>query len=78
MAGNPVTAAQQKLNAAQERARRKKLGPVLKTTPATLDALAQVGPQDEGEIEAFVRAAAGATGVAMLRATLDTGTPPNG
>lgn len=69
---DPVTSAQQKLNASEQRARRRKLGKPLRTTPQALDTLSQVGPQDEGEIEAFIRAAAGAPGVGLLRARVDT------
>lgn len=66
-----VAAAQARLKAAQDRARRKAMGPPLKTTDADLDALAQVGPADVGEIEAFIREAAGQAGVDLLNAKDD-------
>lgn len=60
--------AQRRLAAAQARAKRRKLGKPLKTTDADLDALSAVGPQDVGEIEAFIRSAAGQAGVDLFNA----------
>lgn len=62
------TAAQQALNAAEARRRRAALGPPLQLDDAALDALAEVGPQDLGAVEALVRDAAGPFGVDLLRA----------
>jgi hypothetical protein len=64
-----LNASQQRLNAARARKRRLALGPVLNQSEADLDARSQTGPERLAEIEAFVRDAAGQTGVDMLRAT---------
>lgn len=66
-----LSAAQKRLNAARDKARRAAMGPPLGQTDADLDALAKSGPERMAEIEAFIRDAAGETGVAMLRAKRD-------
>lgn len=63
-----LTAAQKRLNAARERKRRADLGPPLAQSDADLDVLTNVGPTDQAEVAAFVRAVAGQRGVDLLEA----------
>jgi hypothetical protein len=63
-----LTAAQQRLTAAQARKRRADLGPPLSLTSADLDVLTNVGPTDQAEAVAFARDAAGQRAVDLLEA----------
>jgi hypothetical protein len=63
--------AQRQLNAARDKVRRSKLGPVLSQSEDDLTLLAEAGPHDLGAVEAFVRDAAGRHGVDLLRAKRD-------
>lgn len=71
MPDSDVTAAAKRLAAAKARAKRKAMGPPLGSSDADLDALAQVGPADVGEIEAFIRQSAGQLGVDLFNAKAD-------
>lgn len=63
-----LIAAQARLSAARARQRRLALGPPLALTDADLDVLTNVGPTDQAEAAAFVRAVAGRKAVDMLEA----------
>lgn len=63
-----LTAAMRRKARAEERLRRAKLGPPLSLTSADLEVVSNVGPTDQAEAKAFVRATAGERGVAMLEA----------
>jgi hypothetical protein len=63
-----LTAAQIRLSAAKARQRRLAAGPPLSQPPATLDMLSQVSEHDLPMVEAFVRDAAGPSGVDLLGA----------
>ena len=63
-----LNAAQKRLSNAQARKRRAALGPPLRLDDAAPDAVSVVGPADQPEVEAFVRATAGERGVDMLEA----------
>lgn len=65
---SPLDASQRRLNAARARKQRSALGPVLTLSDADLDVLANVGPTDQAEAAAFVRAVAGQRAVDMLEA----------
>lgn len=71
MSSAKLAAAQKRLNAAQNRQRRRQAGPPLRLTDADLDALATVGPEMQAQVEAYVRQAAGQVGVDLLRAQAD-------
>jgi hypothetical protein len=68
-----ITEAQRRLNAARERAVRAALGPPLRLTNLQRDTLAAGGLSNEllPEVEAYVRDAAGAVGVAMVQAVTE-------
>lgn len=61
--------AQRRLTAAQAKRRRQELGPPLALSDADMTVLTNVGPTDQPEVEAFVRATAGQRGVDMLEST---------
>jgi hypothetical protein len=63
-----LSAAQQRLTAAQARRRRADLGPPLTLSAADLIVLTNVGPTDQAEAAAFARDAAGSRAVDMLEA----------
>lgn len=57
-----------RLTAAQAKRRRLALGPPLSLSDADMTVLSNVGPTDQPEVAAFVRATAGQPGVDMLEA----------
>jgi hypothetical protein len=63
-----LTAAMRRQIRAEARLQRAKLGPPLSLTPADLDVLTNVGPTDQVEVQAFVRAVAGQRAVDLLEA----------
>lgn len=65
---SPLTAAQRRLTAQQAKTRRAALGPPLTLSEADMTVLSNVGPTDQPETTAFVRAVAGQRGVDMLEA----------
>lgn len=69
MADSKLSAAQARLNATKDRQRRRKLGSPLNLADAAIDGLATVGPEMQGQVEAYVRQVAGSAGVDLLRAT---------
>lgn len=60
--------AQRRLTATEAKRRRAALGPPLALTDADLTVLTNVGPTDQAEVAAFVRAVAGQRGVELLEA----------
>lgn len=60
--------AQRRLTAAQAKRRRQELGPPLTLSDADMNVLTNVGPTDQAEVTAYVRATAGERGVALLEA----------
>lgn len=64
----PLGDAQRRLTAAQAKRRRQELGPPLTLSDLDMTVLSNVGPTDQPEVTAFVRATAGQRGVDMLEA----------
>lgn len=63
-----LTTAQRRLTAAQARMARQELGPPLTLTDFDMTVLTNVGPTDQPEVTAYVRATTGERGVALLEA----------
>ena len=61
--------AERRLRAAQAKRARQELGPPLVLTDADMSVLTNVGPTDQPETTAYVRATAGQKGVDMLEAS---------
>lgn len=63
-----LTASMRRLNAARAKRQRQEIGPPLALSDADMTVLTNVGPTDQPEVTAFVRAVAGERGVAFLEA----------
>ena len=68
MPSRRLTLSQLRLTAAEARRRRSALGPPLALSDADMAVLTNVGPTDQPEVTAYVRATAGERGVALLEA----------
>lgn len=63
-----LNASQRRLSVARAAQRRAALGPPLAYSRADLDVLTNVGPTDQAEAQAFVRAVAGQRAVDLMEA----------